>query len=130
MTQPPYLLIASGMGIRIYDIESTNLYSLITGRATPVALSFSYRLNYFFWSDVQKMKISLTNLTNISVLVGSNITSPEGIAFDWVDNILYWTDSQRRQIERIHIESGERAVVIANLDGPQAIVLDPRQHQR
>ena len=56
------------------------------------------------------------------------LSSPVGIALDWLHNRLYWADSGRDVIESSDLDGGQRSIVIYNdLDKPRDVVLDPER---
>lgn len=76
-------------------------------------------------------------MTLISVLAYHNVSTPDGLALDWIHKNLYWTDTGSNRIEVMSVRGGGQAanlwrrVLIGNqLDEPRAIVVDPRDQQR
>jgi len=80
------------------------------------------------------------------VLVNHDLSTPDGLAYDWIHRNLYWTDTGNNRIDVLAVPtgaerattSGDRAGVVpmrktlinTNLDEPRAIVVDPRDTQR
>ncbi|KAF4524942.1 hypothetical protein B566_EDAN012698 [Ephemera danica] len=50
--------------------------------------------------------------------------NPEGIAYDWTQKKIYWTDSSNNSIYAMNLD-GTQLVMIARVERPRAIVLDP-----
>jgi low density lipoprotein-related protein 2 len=50
--------------------------------------------------------------------------NPEGIAYDWTHRKIYWTDSSNNSIYAMNLD-GSQLVMIARVERPRAIVLDP-----
>lgn len=65
-------------------------------------------------------------------LVGRDVSTPDGLAVDWVHKNLYWTDTGKNRIEVLSLKRPEwrRTLVSSGLDEPRAIVVDPRPNQR
>ena len=65
-------------------------------------------------------------------LIDKNISTPDGLAVDWIHQNLYWTDTGNNRIEVVSLKNPEwrRAVIKEDLDEPRAIVVDPRADQR
>ena len=54
------------------------------------------------------------------------LSSPEGLAVDWVSRTLYFTDSALDRIEVSDLDGNYRKVLISdNLTNPRSIVLEP-----
>lgn len=55
-----------------------------------------------------------------------DITSPEGVALDWLNQAIYWTDSGKKVIEAINLDGTYRRTVISGaLVNPRGIAVDP-----
>ncbi|CAG0901758.1 unnamed protein product [Darwinula stevensoni] len=58
------------------------------------------------------------------------LSSPEGLAVDWLSKLIYWTDSTKDTIEFTSIESGRRRTLHSeNLVNPRGIALHPGRGQ-
>ena len=69
---------------------------------------------------------SLTGITDVQIVISSQIKHPDGLAVDWVARNLYWTDTGTDRIEVSRLNGTSRKVLInENLDEPRAIALDP-----
>jgi len=71
------------------------------------------------------------------VLVHHDVSSPKGLAYDWIHRNLYWTDDGNNRIDVLGVFSGgdgdrwwRKTLFNTNLDQPRAIVVDPRSDQR
>lgn len=61
-------------------------------------------------------------------LIETALTSPEGLAVDWVHKNIYWTDSGDKTISVATGDGKKRRILIATeLSEPRAIAVDPRQ---
>nr|XP_023859565.1 low-density lipoprotein receptor-related protein 8-like [Salvelinus alpinus] len=61
-------------------------------------------------------------------LIETALSSPEGLAVDWVHNNIYWTDSGDKTISVATGDGKKRKVLIdTELSEPRAIAVDPRQ---
>lgn len=77
----------------------------------------------------------------VDVLVNHDLSTPDGLAYDWVHKNLYWTDTGNNRIDVVNIHSDSlhashvgplmrKTLINTNLDEPRAIVVDPRDKQR
>lgn len=61
-------------------------------------------------------------------LIETALSSPEGLAVDWVHNNIYWTDSGDKTVSVATGDGKKRKVLIdTELSEPRAIAVDPRQ---
>lgn len=67
-------------------------------------------------------------------LVKHDVSTPDGLALDWIHKNLYWTDTGNNRIEVLSVRDPgnlwRKVLVNTNLDEPRAIVVDPRTNQR
>lgn len=73
-------------------------------------------------------KLETLTMTNKEVLIDQGLTTPEGMAIDWVAGLIYFIESSLDQMEVSHLDGSERTVLIAgNMYRPRSIALDPRE---
>lgn len=66
-------------------------------------------------------------MNNKKVVIKANIDTPDGIAIDWIHDLLYWTDTGLNSIQVSSLDGDKTVTVVTNdLDEPRGIVLDPR----
>jgi len=59
-------------------------------------------------------------------VIQKDLTTPNGIAFDWIAKNLYWSDASRNVIEVSRSDGTCRKVIIdLDLDEPRALALLP-----
>lgn len=93
-----------------------------------VGLDFDYADKRMYFTQIRPDgSISWVNPDKMEIHVVLNKTiNPEGIAFDWTAKKIYWTDSANRSIYAMN-RDGTQLVMIAHVERPRAIVLDPCQ---
>lgn len=112
---------------------------LYTGQNASVALDFSWRGNYLVWSDVFDEKIYIAKL-NKSLpsplasdeprqLISDDLNTVDGIAIDYIHDLVYWTDTGKDTIEvaSITTPSWRKVLINSDLEEPRAIVVDTRK---
>lgn len=76
---------------------------------------------------------TLVNSSGVAqTLLEQDISTPDGLAVDWIHKHLYWTDTGNNRIEVVSLKNLEwrRTLIKDDLDEPRAIVVDPRKGQR
>lgn len=84
-------------------------------------------INIFFFSLRSSVTRKLVSGVIEDIIV-ETINSPEGIAIDWIYNLLYWTDAVHDHIQVSRLDGTDRKTIIQNdgsLDKPRPIVVDP-----
>ena len=136
--EEPSLIFANRQDIREFKLQSHVYTNLVDKQRSAVALDFVYVTNRLYWSDVaheQILGIKLTESHHPGVeetdhIVKTNISTPDGIAVDWIHNNLYWTDTGKNLIEVINLDTRMRMTLVSkDLEEPRAIIVDPRDNQ-
>lgn len=90
----------------------------------------------FDYADHKLLFTQIRPLARIASLDSSNPSSsqikpiisrginPEGISYDWTQKKIYWTDSSNNSIYAMNLD-GSDLVMIARVERPRAIVVDP-----
>ena len=79
-----------------------------------------------YWTDVTLKQVvrAFPNGSEVEVLA-KNVTTPDGVAVDWIERNLYWTDAGNNKIEVSRLDGSFRtSIVTVNVDMPRAIILD------
>lgn len=94
-----------------------------------VGIDFDYEDNRIFFTQIRPYaKIAYIDSSDpanspITTVLGKNI-NPEGISYDWTQKKIYWTNSFNNSIQAMNID-GSNIVMIARVDRPRSIVVDP-----
>nr|CAB3263504.1 low-density lipoprotein receptor-related protein 4 [Phallusia mammillata] len=102
----------------------------LEGLRGAIALDWhSLHPGYIYWSDVDSDTISRAEWDgrNARVIVSSGVSSPVGLAIDWITNKIYWTDAGVNRIEVALLDGSMRSVLVwTGLDRPRGIVVYPK----
>jgi len=91
---------------------------------------------------VTRTRLLANSSRHVDVLVNHDLSTPDGLAYDWIHKNLYWTDTGNNRIDVLAVPTaaaGDAAappplmrttLINTNLDEPRAIVVDPRDTQR
>lgn len=67
------------------------------------------------------------NGSNVETFI-KQVSSPEGIAIDWVAKLLFWTDSGKETVEVAHLITKKRKVLVRDmLVNPRGIAVHPHR---
>lgn len=94
-----------------------------------VGLDFDYADNKLFFTQIRPMS-QISSVSSVSPSYGQIKTilgrriNPEGISYDWTQKKIYWTDSSNNSIYAMNLD-GSEVVMIARVERPRAIVVDP-----
>ena len=99
-------------------------------------LSTSLTLSVFF----VRTRLTTNGSRHVDILVNHDLSTPDGLAYDWVHQNLYWTDTGNNRIDVLAVPFGSdeervgpamrKTLINTDLDEPRAIVVDPRDTQR
>lgn len=127
-----YVVFATRTDIRAVNLDprSTGVpFKPIGNLTNVVGIDFDYADNKLFFTQIRPWaKIAYTSAqhpssSDVNTVLSKGI-NPEGIAYDWTQKKIYWTDSSNNSIYAMNID-GTELVMIARVERPRAIVLDP-----
>lgn len=127
-----YLVFATRTEIRGINLDpkSTGVPFKPVGNLTNVVgVDFDFADNKLFftqirpWARIGWMPANAPDSGSIKNIINKGI-NPEGIAYDWTQKKVYWTDSSNNSIYAMNLD-GTELVMIARVERPRAIVLDP-----
>uniref|UniRef100_A0A8D8XPZ3 Low-density lipoprotein receptor-related protein 2 n=1 Tax=Cacopsylla melanoneura TaxID=428564 RepID=A0A8D8XPZ3_9HEMI len=75
------------------------------------------------WAKIAWMPASNPSPSSVNPILSRGI-NPEGISYDWTQKKIYWTDSSNNSIYAMNLD-GSDLVMIARVERPRAIVVDP-----
>ncbi|KAI6171894.1 Calcium binding EGF domain-containing protein [Aphelenchoides besseyi] len=141
--EDPLLLLSNRATIRQYDMTTNKYHPLVNRLESAVAMDYWHFNQSLIWSDVSKEQIMMCQMnrtawlgdlhdcvgnTTNTTLVGDEVSTPDGLAVDWVHGLLFWTDTGLDKIFVLDLNSANRhrrAIIKDGLDEPRAIAVDP-----
>lgn len=129
-----FMLVAIRDKIAQIDLKDNRTMYPITGQQNIVALEYDIKNKCIYWADIDVDKISRQCFdgTAQEVIVDTDLSSIEGMALDWVSNVLFFLDGIRQKIEAVRtdlISDGRMRVTILDskfLSKPRGIAVHPR----
>ncbi|XP_008315569.1 low-density lipoprotein receptor-like [Cynoglossus semilaevis] len=128
----PTLYFTNRHEVRKLTIDRSEYAQVISLLKNAVALDMDMLERTIFWSDLSLKTIYRSNIdvasnsSQHSVVIGSGIEAPEGIAVDWIQKNIYWTDNVLKTISVATTDGSKRKTLISeNLEKPRAITVDP-----
>ncbi|XP_059057986.1 low-density lipoprotein receptor-related protein 2 [Achroia grisella] len=128
-----YLVFTTRTEIRSINLDpkSTGVpFKPVSSLTNVVGVEFDYADNVLFFTQIRPWPRIATMSTN-KPLENSSIRNiidkginPEGISYDWTQKKIYWTDSSNNSIFAMNLD-GSDIVMIARVERPRAIVVDP-----
>lgn len=131
-----FLLIAQREHISRIDLVEQKLEMLpVHGLKNVIAIEFDLKNNCLYWADIVNDTIGRQCLRDGTsypeILVETDLSSIEGMAFDWVSNVLYFVDGVKMRIQIIrtdlHSMGRMRRTILGpnNLQKPRGIAVHP-----
>uniref|UniRef100_A0A7E4VR66 Very low-density lipoprotein receptor n=1 Tax=Panagrellus redivivus TaxID=6233 RepID=A0A7E4VR66_PANRE len=134
----PLLLLSNRAMIRQFDIVNNRYHPLVSKLESAVAMDYWHQNRTLIWSDVSKEQIMICHI-NVSTdnvigcieggnltLISKNVSTPDGLAIDWVHGLLFWTDTGLDTVNVFDLNTQKRKVLFdTGLEEPRAIAVDP-----
>ncbi|GBP23516.1 Sortilin-related receptor [Eumeta japonica] len=131
-----FILVALKDKIARIDLaDNTTIYPVKNQRHV-VALEFDMKNNCIYWGDIEVDKIMRQCFANGSeaeeIIVESELSSIEGMALDWISNVLFFVDGTRKKIEAVRTDltnAGRMRTTILDskvLSKPRGIAVHPK----
>lgn len=127
-----YLVFTTRTEIRAINMDpkSTGIpFKPVVNLTNVVGVEFDYADNKLFftqirpWAKIGWMSANNPDRASIQNILSKGI-NPEGISYDWTQKKIYWTDSSNNSIYAMNLD-GTEVVMIARVERPRAIVVDP-----
>lgn len=131
-----FLLVAQREHISRINLIDEKLETLpVHGLKNVIAIEFDLKNNCLYWADIVNDTIGRQCLRDGTsfpeILVETDLSSIEGMAFDWVSNVLYFVDGVKMRIQVIRTDISTmgrmRRTILGpnNLQKPRGIAVHP-----
>lgn len=136
ITLPPgtHLLIAQSGKIDHVPLEGNSMKKvdakalLYVPDKVVIGVAYDCLEKMVYWTDISSPSIGRASLGGgePTLIIKTDLESPEGIALDHLGRNIFWTDSQLDRIEVARLDGSQRRVLFdTELVNPRAIVADP-----
>ena len=129
-----FLLYATKNTLSSISLDTADQWDValnVPGVQNAIGVDFHWGKQKFFYTDVflDVIKgVDARNVSNVDTLVSTNLTTPDGLAVDWLADNLYWTDAGRNVLEVARLDGSSRKVIIGTgLDDPRAVAVFPQK---
>lgn len=134
-TQPDqYLLFATKSTLARVSLDTPELWDVtlpIAHIQNAIAVDFHWQKQTIYYTDVDLdiiATVNMNNFTDFNVILSKNITTPNGLAIDWIADNIYWAHLGKKVIEVSRLNGTSRKVIVnENLDEPRSIAVFPRK---
>lgn len=135
-TQPDqYLLFASKSTLARVSLDTPELWDVTLPVdhhiKNAIAVDFHWEKKLIYYTDVDLdiiVSVNMLNFSDYKIVQSRNVTTPDGLAIDWIANNMYWTDLGRKILEVSKIDgSCRKAILTEKLDEPRSIALFPKK---
>ena len=128
------LLYATRNTLSSISLDTPEMWDValeVPGVHNAIGVDFHWIRQRYYYTDVYLdmiKSVDARNVTDVVTLVSDNLTTPDGLAVDWLADNLYWTDAGRNVLELSRLDGTCRKVVIADgLDEPRAVAVFPQR---
>ncbi|GFG37795.1 hypothetical protein Cfor_11613, partial [Coptotermes formosanus] len=124
--EPEFLLVAQRDKISRISLDAENAIEPlpIFGIRNVIAIDFDMRNNCLYWADIINDSIGrlcLNGTGEQEILVEKELSSIEGMALDWISNVLYFVDGMRAKIEIIRTDINHEGRMRRTILGPDTL---------
>ena len=133
------LVFANRIDIREFALDENEYEILGTGKSI-IGVDFDIETDQLYYSDIVNPKLCQKPMHGANnsgdtcdAIVNRHITTPDGLAVDWIHHNIYWTDTGYDEISIMSLSTEQKyrkTLICDGLDEPRAVAVDPRDGQR
>ncbi|XP_054648859.1 pro-epidermal growth factor [Dunckerocampus dactyliophorus] len=128
---PPYLLIASLVGVQRLNTDGTEGQILVEEpRGAIISLDYDPVHNNIYFASTSQKTIERIDMNGGSRrrLVSDHLGSTNGLTIDWIHRKLYWTVPSQSSVVSSTLDGLNRTTLLRDgLDQPTSIAVHPRE---
>ncbi|XP_016840986.1 sortilin-related receptor, L(DLR class) A repeats-containing-like isoform X2 [Nasonia vitripennis] len=123
---PEFLLVAQRERISRIDLKEQKLEVLpVHDLKNVIAIEFDIKNNCLYWADIVNDTIGRqcfkSGKSAPEILVETDLSSIEGMALDWVSNVLYFVDGVKMRIQIIRTDMSSMGRMRRTILGPNNV---------
>ncbi|XP_057705328.1 pro-epidermal growth factor [Corythoichthys intestinalis] len=126
---PPYLLVASLVGVQRIDINGTEGQTLVEEpRGTIVSLDYDPMFNHVYFASTSKKAIERVHVNGgfRQLLINNGPDSNSALTVDWIHRKMYWTVTSQSTVVSSTLDGFNMTTVASSgLDKPTSIAVHP-----
>lgn len=94
-----FLLVATRYALVQISLDTNDLWDVtlpVFDIHNVIDVDFHWKKKIIFYTDIERNvieSVSMNNLSDIRIIVSKNLSTPDGIAVDWIANNIYWTNT-------------------------------------
>ncbi|VDL69323.1 unnamed protein product [Nippostrongylus brasiliensis] len=132
----PFLLYSDRHTLMYLPSDSPRATPLLPQLENAVSFDYLYHVNgtiSVFWADVTldtifRVEVDGKTASPPRAIISTGLSTVEGLAVDWITEVIYWTDSHHDHIEVAKIDGSMRATVVSGeVHNPRDIAVDPER---
>jgi low density lipoprotein receptor-related protein 5/6 len=130
-----YLLLLDKVDIRSIQpvVGGGAIKKVVRDLAQTFAFDYHLGLNRVYWTEltyqgavIKYASLKGRNNTDITTVIDTGLSSPHGLAIDWISNKIYWTDVMRTHLSVAELDGSKRRVLFSNdMEKPRGMAVDP-----
>ncbi|KAK5977541.1 hypothetical protein GCK32_003906, partial [Trichostrongylus colubriformis] len=130
----PFLLYSDRHTLMYLPSDSPRATPLLPQLENAVSFDYLYHVNgtiSIFWADVTldaifRVEVNGKTASQPRAIVSTGLSTVEGLAVDWITEVIYWTDSHHDHIQVAKIDGSMRTTVVkGDIHNPRDIAVDP-----
>lgn len=129
-----FLLIATRYSLNQVSLDTDDAWDVtlpVDEIENVIDVDFHWEKKLYFYTDIDKnviASVSMYNLSDVKTIINKNLSSPDGLAVDWIANNIYWTNTGNRIIEVARLDGSHRKTIVGQyLNDPRSIAVFPKK---